>query len=89
MPAFSPNLVADINLLERIQRLPTNLATHIRHLSSEERFQRRRRLRIDLISAFEIFTGPLDVDPNLFISVYIPSLVNKEVKGWLGFNKFG
>ncbi len=32
MPASSPNLVADINHLERIQRLATKLVTGMRHL---------------------------------------------------------
>ncbi len=55
MPACSPNLAADINL------------------SYEERLQwlclhslQRRRLRTDLITAFKIFKGLLDIDPNLF-----------------------
>ncbi len=73
MPACSPNLVADINHLERIQRLATRLVTAMRHLPCEERLQRlglhslqRRRLRDDLITAFKIFKGLLDIDPNLF-----------------------
>ncbi len=35
----------------------------------EERLQ-RRRIRADLITALKIFTGPLDVDPNLFFPSY-------------------
>ncbi len=73
MPACSPNLVADINHLERIQRLATRLVTGMRHLPYEERLQRlglhslqRRRLRDDLITAFKIFKGLWDIDPNLF-----------------------
>ncbi len=73
MPACSPNLAADINHLERLQRLATRLVTGMRHLPCEERLQRlglhclqRRRLRGDLITAFEIFKGLLDIDPNLF-----------------------
>ncbi len=66
MKAYSPNLVADINHLERIQRL-----TGMRHLPYEKRLQRlhylrRRRLRAALITAYKIFTGHLDIDPNLF-----------------------
>ncbi len=63
--------VADINHLERIQRLATRLVTGMRHLPYEERLQRlgfhslqRRRLRDDLITAFKIFKGLLDIDPN-------------------------
>ncbi len=45
----------------------------MRHLPYEERLQRlgfhslqRRRLRADLITAFKVFTGLLDIDPNFF-----------------------
>ncbi len=79
MPACSPNLVADINHLERIQRLATRLVTGIRHLPYEDRLQllglhslQRRRLRVDLITAFKIIMGLLDVDPNL---PFLPPLV--------------
>ncbi len=37
MSACSPHLVADINHLERIQRLATRLVTGMRHLPYEER----------------------------------------------------
>ncbi len=57
-PACSANLVADINHLERIQRLATRLVAGMRHLPYEERLQ-WQRLRADLITA-------LDIDPNLF-----------------------
>ncbi len=63
MPAYSPNLVADINHPERIQRLAKRLVTGMRHLPYEERLQ---RLRADLITAFKIFKGLLDIDPNFF-----------------------
>ncbi len=66
----SPNLVADIKDLERIQRLATRLVTGMRHLPYEERLQRlglhslqRRQHWADLITAFKIFK---DIDPNLF-----------------------
>ncbi len=72
MSAWSPSLVADINHLERSQRLATRLVTGMRHLPCEERLQRlglhslqRRRLRDGLITAFQIFKGLLDIDPNL------------------------
>ncbi len=57
-PACSRNLVADINHLERIQRLATRLVAGMRHLAYEERLQ-RQRLRAHLITA-------LDIDPNVF-----------------------
>ncbi len=73
MSAYSPNRVADINHLERIQRLATRLVTGLRRLPYEERLQwlglnslQRRRLRTGLITAFKIFKGLLDIDPNLF-----------------------
>ncbi len=67
MPAFSPNHQ------ERIHTLSTRLVTGMRHLPYEERPQRldlhslqRRRLPVDLNTAFKIFKGFLDIDPNLF-----------------------
>ncbi len=73
MLACSQNLVADINHLDRIQRLATRLVTGMRHLPYEERLQHLghhslqwRRLRADLITAFKIFKGLLDIDPSLF-----------------------
>ncbi len=70
MPACSPNLVADINLLDGIQNLSSRLVTGMRHLPCEERLQRmglhslqRRRLRADLSATFK---GLLDIDPNFF-----------------------
>ncbi len=51
MPACSPSLVADINHLERIQRLGTKLVTGMRHLPYTGRLQR---------------LGLLGIDPNLF-----------------------
>ncbi len=73
MLACSHNLVADINHLKRIQKLATKLVTGMRQLRYEERLQRlnlhslqRRRLQADLITAFTIFKGLLDIDPNLF-----------------------
>ncbi len=82
-PACSPNLVADINHLERIQRLATRLVTGISPLPDKKILQRlglhslqRRRLRVGLITAFQIFTCLLDVDPNLFFS--LPAVVALE-----------
>ncbi len=73
LPACSPNLVADINHLERIQRLASRLVTGMPHLPYDEILQRlglhslqRRLLRTNLITAFKIFKGLLDIDTNLF-----------------------
>ncbi len=59
MPACSPNLVTDMNNLERIQGEATELVSGIRDLSYEERLQRRDlhslqqpRLWADLITTF-------------------------------------
>ncbi len=65
MPACSSNLVPYITHLELIKRLATRLVSGMRHLPYEERLQ-RRRLRADLVTAFKIFKGLLDIDPNLF-----------------------
>ncbi len=72
-PAYSSNLVADINHLEWIKRLDSRFVTGICHLPCEERLQRPglhflqwQRLRADLITAFKIFTGLLDIIPDLF-----------------------
>ncbi len=76
MLACSPNLVADINHLERIQRLATKLVTGMRHLPYEERLQRLglhslqwRRLRDELIAAFKILKSLLNIDLKL---IFLP-----------------
>ena len=58
----------DINLMERIQRLATRMIKSMRELPYEERLRRlnifsleRRRLRGDLILAYNIFHGRLDL----------------------------
>ncbi len=68
MTACSPNLVANVNFFERIQRLSTRLVTGIRHLPYEERLSRLglhslpgRRLWV----AFRICTGLLGVEIDL------------------------
>ncbi len=60
--ASSPYLQRDIALMERIQRLATRMVKGIRELPYEERLRRlnlfsleRRRLRGDLILAYNIF----------------------------------
>ncbi len=72
--ACSPNLVADINHLERIQISATRYVIGIRHLFRVERLQRlglhslqRCRLWADLVTAFKIFTALSDIDTNLLI----------------------
>ncbi len=69
----SPNLVTDADCLEQIQRLATRLVKGFRRLPYEERLRRlglhslhRRRLRGDLIVAYNVFSGGLDLDPSLF-----------------------
>ncbi len=68
-------MTANANFFERIQRLYTRLVTSIRHLPYEERLPQLglrslpgRRLRVDLITAFRIFTGLVGVEPDLFYS---------------------
>ncbi len=69
MPVSLPNLVADINHLERIQRFATRLETGIRHLSTKSDCSgwalQRRQLRADRITDFRIFTDLFYIDQNL------------------------
>ncbi len=73
MAAFSLNLVAGNNHLERIQRFAPRLVTGIRHLPLEEKLQQlgldslqQGRLRVDRCIAFKIFSGPSEVNLKLF-----------------------
>ncbi len=59
--ACSPNPAADINRLDRIRRLITKLIAVICHLHSFL----RQGLLADQISAFNIFMGLMNVDPNV------------------------
>ncbi len=75
MEASAPTLRADINQLERVQRLATRLVTGLHHVPFEERLRQlnlssleRRRLRAALILAFKIFKGAVDLSPfNFFL----------------------
>ncbi len=67
---WNTTLSADINQLERIQRLATRLVRGLRHVPYEERLRQlnlfsleRRRLQSDLILAFRIFKGEVDLSP--------------------------
>ena len=66
--AWSPYLARDIESLERIQRAATRMVKGLRHLPYEDRLQRlnlfslrRRRLRGDLILAYNIWRGRVDL----------------------------
>ncbi len=72
MEANSSNPRADINQLQRIQRLAACLVRCLRHVSYEERLHQfnsfsleRRRLRADLILAVKIFKE-VDINPSYF-----------------------
>ncbi len=73
MEANGPTLRADINQLERVQRLATRLVRGLRHVPYEKRLRqlnffslKRRRLRADLVLAFKIFKGEVDLNPSEF-----------------------
>ncbi len=73
MEADSPNRKADINHLERVQRLATRLVRGLRHVKYEERLRQlnlfsleRWRLRVGLILAFKALKRVIDLSPPHF-----------------------
>ncbi len=70
---WKPTQRADINQLERVQRLATRLVRDLRHVPYEERLRQRnlfllerRRLRADPILAFKIFKGEIGLNSSDF-----------------------
>ncbi len=73
MEANAPTLRADINQHERVQRVATRQVRGLRHVPYEARLRQlnlfsleRGRLRADLILAFKIFKGEVDLNPSEF-----------------------
>ncbi len=73
MEANAATLRADLNQLRRVQHLATWVVRGLRHVPYEERLRQlnlfsleRRRLRPDLIIAFNIFKGEVDLNPSDF-----------------------
>ncbi len=73
METNAPALRVEINQLEREQRLETRLMRGLRLVPYEERLRQLslfslecRRLRTDLIMAFKIFKGEVDLNPSEF-----------------------
>ena len=52
----------DVGLLEQVQRRATKMIKGLEHLSYEERLRELRRLRGDLIAAFQYFKGTCTKD---------------------------
>ena len=62
---WGPQYRRDMDLLERVQRRPTEMIRGLEHLSYEDRLRQsglfcleKRRLRADLIAAFQDLKGP-------------------------------
>ncbi len=73
MEANAPTLRADINQLERVERLVTRLVRGPHHVPYEVRLRQlnlfsleHRRPQADLIMAFKIFKGEVDLNPSDF-----------------------
>ncbi len=72
--ACSPNLAAETNCLEQIQRLATRLVKGFRRLPYKERLRRlglhsshRRRLHWDLKAVYKMFSAGLGLGPSLLL----------------------
>ncbi len=85
MDAIAPTLSTHKNQLERVQSLRTRLVRGLRHVPYEKRLRQlnlfsmeRRRLRADLILAFQVFKGEVDLSPcDFFPPPLRPSRVTK------------
>ncbi len=73
MEANAPTPGADINQLDWVQRLATRLVRALRQVPYEERLRQlnlfsleRRRLWADLMLAFKMFKGEVDLNPSEF-----------------------
>ncbi len=73
MEANAPTLKADRNQLESVQRLATRLVRGLHHVPYEDRLRQfnlfsleRRHLRADLLLAFKIFKGEVNLNPSDF-----------------------
>ncbi len=83
MDAIAPTLRTHKNQLERVQRLRTRQVRGHRHVPYEERLRQlklfsmeHRRLRSDLILAFQDFKGEVDLNPCDF---FLPPLGSNRV----------
>ena len=74
--AWNPNLVKDIELLEKVQRRATRLVRHCKTWDYIDRLKHlglttlvTRRIRGDMIQTFKIMKGFDDLDPRIFFQM--------------------
>ena len=80
--AWSPYMVKDIEVLEKVQRQATKCVVGMKSKTNEERLKllklttlERRRQRGDLIEVYKILTGKEDIDSSCLFQLASPTCV--------------